>query len=135
MQGNQPMRKLLCLLYGLAAYAAFQLVLLYFIGFCADLVVPKSVDSGSTAPWPRALAVDLALLLLFGVQHSVMARRGFKRAWARVVAPVVERSTFVVASCLVLALMMWLWVPITVPVVWRVERPAGVALLWGGFVL
>ncbi len=129
------MRALLSLLYGLAAYAAFQLVLVYFIGFSAGLVVPKGVDDGVAAAWPRALGTDLALLLLFGVQHSVMARRGFKRWWIRVVPPVVERSTFVVASCLVLALMMWLWVPIAAPVVWRVERPAGVALLWGVFAL
>ena len=127
------MRALLSFLYGIVAYAAFQVVMLYFVGFGANLVVPRSVDSGIGAPWPQAVAIDLALLLLFGVQHSVMARRGFKRWWAGIVPPVVERSTFMMATCLVLALMMWLWVPITTPVVWRVEQRAGVALLWGLF--
>ncbi len=127
------MRALLSVLYALVAYAAFQLVLVVFIGFSADLVVPKPVDGGMPAPWPQALAVDLGLLLMFGVQHSLMARRGFKRWWAGIVPPVVERSTYVVASCLVLGLLMWLWVPIAAPVLWRVERPAGVVLLWGVF--
>lgn len=127
------MRGLLSFLYGVAAYLACQAVLLYFIGFSADLLVPKSVDSGAVAPWPQALGVDLLLIALFGVQHSVMARRGFKRWWTRIVPPAVERSTFVVATCLVLALMFRAWVPIATPVVWRVEQPAGVALLWSVF--
>jgi methanethiol S-methyltransferase len=70
------------------------------------------------------------LLLLFGVQHSVMARQGFKRWWTHVVPPPVERSTYVVATCAVLALMFWFWVPITTPVVWQVERKPAIALLW-----
>ena len=120
-------------LYGVAAYVAFQATLLYFIGFSANLLVPRSVDVGASAPWADALVTDLLLLTLFGVQHSVMARRGFKRWWTRVVPPVVERSTYVVATCVVLALMFWFWVPIAAPVVWRVEHRAGVALLWGLF--
>ena len=127
------MRAIFALLYGLAAYIASQAALLYFIGFSADLLVPKSVDTGAIAPWPQALGVDLGLIALFGVQHSVMARQGFKRWWARIVPPVVERSTFVVATCGVLGLMFWLWLPIASPVVWRVEQGAGVALLWSGF--
>ena len=120
-------------LYGVAAYVAFQATLLYFIGFSANLLVPRSVDVGASAPWADALVTDLLLLTLFGVQHSVMARRGFKRWWTRLVPPVVERSTYVVATCVVLALMFWFWVPIAAPVVWRVEHGAGVALLWGLF--
>ena len=127
------MRAIFAFLYGLAAYTASQAALLYFIGFSADLLVPKSVDTGAIAPWPQALGVDLALIALFGVQHSVMARQGFKRWWAGIVPPVVERSTFVVATCGVLGLMFWLWLPIASPVVWRVEQGAGVALLWSGF--
>lgn len=127
------MRAVLSFLYGIAAYAVFQVVQLYFIGFSANLVVPKSVDSGTAASWPQAAAIDLGLMLLFGVQHSVMARRGFKRWWAGIVPPVVERSTFMMAACLVLALMMWQWVPIAAPVVWRVEQPVAVALLWSVF--
>ena len=127
------MRALFSFLYGVAAYVAFQAVLLYFIGFSGNLLVPKSVDVGAGAPWVEAFGTDLLLLTLFGVQHSVMARRGFKRWWTRVVPPVVERSTYVVATCVVLALMFRFWVPIKAPVVWRVENGAGVALLWSLF--
>ena len=127
------MRALLSLLYGVAAYVACQAAMLYFIGFSANLIVPKSVDGGTSAPWPQALGIDLLLIVLFGVQHSVMARRGFKQWWTRVVPPVVERSTFVVATCGVLALMFWLWVPIVEPVAWRVEQRAAVVLLWSVF--
>jgi protein-S-isoprenylcysteine O-methyltransferase Ste14 len=126
-------RALLSFLYALAAYVACMATLTYFIGFSGNLYVPKSVDVGATTGWIEAVGTDVLLLVLFGVQHSVMARRGFKRWWTRVVPEVVERSTFVVATCVVLALMFWLWVPITAPVVWRVENKAAVALLWGLF--
>jgi protein-S-isoprenylcysteine O-methyltransferase Ste14 len=127
------MRALLSIVYGLAAYLAFSATLLWFIGFSGNLLVPRSIDIGGAGlAWPQALAIDLSLVLLFGLQHSVMARRGFKRWWTRVVPPVVERSTYVVASSLVLALVMLLWVPIATPVAWRVEGPAA-ALLWTGF--
>ena len=127
------MRGLLSFFYGVAAYVAGLAVLLYFIGFSGNLLVPRSVDFGASAPWPEALGIDLLLLALFGVQHSVMARRGFKRWWTRVVPPAVERSTFLVATCAVLALMFRFWVPIEAPVVWQVEHTAGVAVLWGLF--
>jgi methanethiol S-methyltransferase len=127
------MRGLFSFVYGVAAYAACLVVLLYLIGFSGNLLVPKSVDVGAGAPWVQALGMDVLLLALFGLQHSVMARRGFKRWWTRVVPPAVERSTYVVATCAVLALMFWWWVPITTPVVWQVQNGAGVALLWGLF--
>jgi len=127
------MSALLSFLYGLAAYAVCLAVQLYWVGFSADLLVPKSVDIGGGAPWPQAVATDLVLLALFGVQHSVMARRSFKRWWTRVVPPVVERSTYVLATCLVLALLFRLWVPIEAPVVWQVDHPVGAAVLWGLF--
>lgn len=127
------MRALFSFLYGLAAYLACQATLLYFVGFSANLLVPKSVDVGGSAPMLQAVVTDVLLLVLFGVQHSVMARRGFKAWWTRIVPPVVERSTFVVATCIVLGLMFWLWVPITTPVVWRVEDQTVAAVLWGLF--
>ena len=127
------MRGLLSFLYGVAAYAAGLVALLCFIGFSGNLLVPKSVDIGAGAPWVEALGIDVLLLALFGIQHSVMARRGFKRWWTRVVPPAVERSTYVVATCVVLALMFRFWVPITAPVAWQVEDRAGVALLWSLF--
>ena len=127
------MRGLLSFLYGVAAYVASLAALLYFIGFSGNLLVPKSVDVGAGAPWAEALATNLLLLALFGLQHSVMARRGFKRWWTRVVPPAVERSTYMVGTCAVLALLFRFWVPIEAPVVWQVEHGAGLALLWSLF--
>ena len=129
------MRRLSSFVYGVVAYAACLATLLYLIGFSGNLLVPRSVDSGADAPWVEALVADLLLLALFGVQHSVMARRGFKQWWTRVVPAAVERSTYVLATCAVLALMFRFWVPIHAPVIWRVEQGAGVALLWGLFAL
>jgi len=127
------MRRLLSFLYGVAAYLAGLAALLYFIGFSANLFVPRSVDVGAHAALAEALVTDVLLIALFGVQHSVMARRRFKRWWVRVVPAPVERSTYVVATCVVLVLMFRCWLPIPTPVVWRLEHPAGVALLWGLF--
>jgi len=129
------MRGLFSFLYGVAAYVACLAIQLYLIGFSGNLLVPKSVDFGASAPWAEALGTDVLLLALFGIQHSVMARRGFKRWWTRVVPPAVERSAYVTATCAVLALMFWFWVPIEAPVVWRVQHSAVVALLWGLFAL
>ncbi len=127
------MRGLISFLYGVAAYLACLAVLLYFIGFSGNLIVPKSVDVGVDAPWFEAMATDVLLLALFGIQHSLMARRSFKRWWAHVVPSAVERSTYVVATCAVLLLLFWLWVPIKAPVVWRIEQGAVAALLWSLF--
>jgi len=127
------MRGLLSFLYGVAAYAAGLATLSYFVGFSANLLVPRSVDVGPGAPWAEALVTDVSLLLLFGVQHSVMARRGFKQWFSRVVPPAVERSTFVLASCGVLVVMFLFWRPIATPVVWRVDH--GATLLWVVFAL
>jgi len=129
------MRRLFSFVYGVVAYAACLATQLYLIGFSGNLLVPRSVDSGADAPWVEALVADLLLLALFGVQHSVMARQGFKQWWTRVVPAAVERSTYVLATCAVLALMFRFWVPIHAPVIWRVEQGAGMALLWGVFAL
>jgi len=127
------MRRLLTFVYGLAAYVACLAILLYLIGFSGDLLVPRSVDRGADGSALEAVLVDLLLLAAFGVQHSVMARRGFKAWWTRVVPPAVERSTYVVATCAVLALLFRFWLPIAAPVVWRVEHTVGAALLWTVF--
>jgi methanethiol S-methyltransferase len=127
------MGALFSFLYGVAAYAACLATLVYLIGFSGNLLVPKSIDVGSSASWPAALGVNLLVLVLFAAQHSVMARRGFKRWWTRIVPPAVERSTYVTATCIVLALLFWLWVPISKPVVWRVEDAAMTWFLWSLF--
>ena len=127
------MRGLLSFFYGVAAYVACLFALVYSIGFSGNLFVPRSVDIGPSAPWVEALGTDLLLLALFGVQHSVMARRSFKRWWTRIVPPAVERSTYVVATCVVQALMFCFWLPIQAPVVWQVEHSGAIALLWSVF--
>jgi protein-S-isoprenylcysteine O-methyltransferase Ste14 len=119
-------------IYGAVSYALFLLTLIYAIGFIGNFGVPKSVDSLSDGSWQTALWVDLGLLSIFALQHSVMARPGFKRLITRVVPATMERSTFVLASSAALLLLFWLWRPLGGGV-WEVQSDWGKVMLYGGF--
>ena len=127
----------LAVIYGIVTYAFFVATFLYAIGFVGNLVVPKSIDSGASTPLAEALIVNLLLLVIFAVQHSVMARPAFKRWWTRIVPEPIERSTYVLAATLALALLLWQWRPIADPVIWTVEGHAAAmalqALFWLGW--
>jgi methanethiol S-methyltransferase len=120
--------------YGVVCYLAFFATFLYAVGFIGNFGVPKSMDSGPQVPFTHALLVNALLLGVFAVQHSVMARKGFKKVWIKVVPAPVERSTYVLFSSLALILMFWKWQPMG-GLVWNVENYYGRVALTAIFAL
>lgn len=126
------MRRAAYFVYGVGGHLLFLATYAYMAAFVGNFLVPKSIDSARTGPIGAAILIDTLLIALFGVQHSVMARPGFKRVWTRIVPKPIERSTYVYLSCFLMILLMWQWRPIGV-VIWDVQNPVGRALLWGLF--
>ena len=120
------MTRFLSFLYGLVAYVIFLGAFLYAIAFVSGpplpLALPKTIDIGPASPVVEVLIVNLLLMSLFALQHSIMARQGFKRWWTQFVSPAIERSTYVLFASLALILLMWQWRPIT-EVVWQLADP------------
>jgi protein-S-isoprenylcysteine O-methyltransferase Ste14 len=126
------MKRVSIFVYGVVSYMLFLATFLYALGFVGNFIVPKSLDSPSEIPSDRALWIDLGLLSLFAIQHSVMARPAFKRLITRVIPAVAERSTYVLASSLALLFLFWQWAPVG-GIVWDVQSPAARAVLYAGF--
>jgi methanethiol S-methyltransferase len=122
-------KRVLVFLYGVASYAVFFATFLYSIGFIGNLIVPKTIDGAPQLPLWQALVIDAALLLLFALQHSVMARPAFKRWWTSVIPESAERSTYVLASSLALIALFVFWQPLG-GMIWRTENAAAEMMLY-----
>jgi protein-S-isoprenylcysteine O-methyltransferase Ste14 len=126
------MKRICCFVYGVTCHGLFLATFAAMAGFVGNLGLPKTIDSPSTMGMGAAVAINLGLMLLFGLQHSVMARPRFKALWTKIIPAPIERSTYVLASCVVVWALMLLWQPIDVTA-WDVASQPGRGFLWGLF--
>ncbi len=131
------MQRIIILVYGILAYCAFFATITYAIGFVTGMFVPKGIDSGALGPPLQSTLIDLVLVIFFGAAHSAMARPAFKKSITKFIPASAERSTFVLVASLQLAIVFWLWQPLT-SVAWRIDSPviawllnAGALVGWG----
>ncbi len=127
------MRRTLYLVYGIACHLLFLLTFAWLFAFVGNLLLPKTIDHGATSSLPIALAVNSFLILLFALQHSIMARPAFKAWWTTIIPRPIERSTYVLLSCFFTALLIVLWQPIDA-IVWNITHPVAWGAMWALFV-
>ncbi|MGK0317567.1 MAG: protein-S-isoprenylcysteine O-methyltransferase Ste14 [Saprospiraceae bacterium] len=128
------MKKSIILLYGIVAYFVFLIAFLYAIGFVGNIIVPKSIDSGTETTLFTSLFINVILLSVFALQHSIMARPTFKKWFTTIISPAMERSTYILLSSLALLLIYWQWQPITT-IIWEIENNIAINVLTGIFFL
>lgn len=126
------MKRTVFFAYGVTGHLLFLATYAWLAGFVGNLLVPRSIDARASDYVGLAVAIDVGLILWFGLQHSIMARPAFKRVWTRIVPESIERSTYVFASCAVTVLLMWQWRPVNL-IVWEVQHAVGRWVLWGLF--
>ncbi|HMN96714.1 MAG TPA: isoprenylcysteine carboxylmethyltransferase family protein [Phycisphaerales bacterium] len=127
LPGRERLARVAIMAYAAASYLLFFGVLVYLIGFVGNWFVPRGIDDGRVGGTGLSILVNVALCLLFAIQHTIMARPGFKRWWTQFVPPAAERSTFVLVASLCLVALFWLWMPLP-NVLWAVESPVA---WWG----
>jgi protein-S-isoprenylcysteine O-methyltransferase Ste14 len=128
------MKKVIIFIYGIISYLVFLIAFLYAIGFVGNIVVPKSIDSGVETTLFSSLFINVILLSVFALQHSIMARPQFKKWFTTIISPAMERSTYILLSSLALLLIYWQWQPITT-IVWKIENEIVSLFLTGIFLI
>ena len=126
------MKRFIFLLYGILCYFVFLGTFSYLIGFTGNILVPKSIDGELSVPIVQALLINFGLILLFAVQHSLMAREAFKKRWTNIIPSAIERSTYVLVSSVALMILFYFWQPLG-GIVWQINNPFLVGVLWATF--
>ena len=128
-KNHNLVQKIFFFIYGLICYVIFFTTFLYAIGFVGNFLVPKSMDTGGRTSFIKALVTDALLLVVFAVQHSGMARQGFKNAWTKIIPKPIERSTYVMCTSLALIFLFWQWEPLGIKL-WDLSETVAEPILW-----